>query len=125
MIYLFIRNNLTGMKKTILYLLLAVFVLLAGCSHVTYRILSKPETKEDEDPEPIYDITLDEDYQNFIEYMFIGNRSEGFGTYFNKYFSAMEDFDEGMKEYQTSFIANYNPRIDSLDVVPRVSLNAK
>lgn len=92
---------------------------------MSYEVLSTTEVKEDEDPEPVYDITLNEDYQNFVEYMFMGNRSESFGTYFNKYFSAKEDFDEGLQEYLSTFIANYNPRIDSLDVVPPVLTSTK
>lgn len=113
------------MIKKVIYLFLLMFISIWGCSHLSYRVLSSGEVKEDDDPEPVYDITLDEDYQNFVEYMFIGNRSESFGTYFNKYFSAKEDFDEGLQDYLTTFVANYNPRIDSLDVVPPVSTTAK
>ncbi len=114
------------MKKLIYLLVTIILYGLWGCSHLSYTVLSSGTIKEgEEDPEPLYDITLDENFQNYVEYLFIGNRSESFGTYFNKYYSAKEDFEEGLQDYLNTFIANYNPSIDSLDVVPPVSATAK
>jgi len=111
--------------KILSVLFLIPLFALTGCSHMSHRTYSKTEVLVDEDPEPVYDITLDEDYQNFVEYAFSGNRSESFGTFFNKFYTAEEDFDEGIKEYQAGFIANYNPSLDSLNKLPPVSNSAK
>jgi tetratricopeptide (TPR) repeat protein len=107
----------------ILFLLSAV--LISGCAHMSHRTYSKTEVNYDEDPEPVYEITLNKDYQNFVEYMFAGNRSESFGTFFNKYYMAEVDYEEGMKELRAGFIANFNPSLDSLDKVPPVPNAAK
>lgn len=112
-------------SKYFLILFLLSAALLAGCAHMSHRTYTKTEVNFEEDPEPVYDITLDEDYQNFVEYMFAGNRSESFGTFFNKYYMAEVDYDEGMKEYRAGFIASYNPSLDSLDKVPPVPTAAK
>lgn len=111
--------------KVILILSVISAVFIAGCTHMSHRTYTKTEVPFDEDPEPVYDITLNENYQNFVEYMFAGNRSESFGTFFNKYYMAEVDYEEGMKEYVAGFIANYNPSIDSLDKVPPVPTAAK
>ena len=107
--------------------ILFVFLIISvsSCNYYTHRTYVKTEIKEDEDPEPQYDVSLDENYQNFVEFMFMGNRSEAFGTYFNKFFTAQEDYSAAMTEYTASFIANYNPRIDSLNVLPPVPQGAK
>ncbi|MBN1632838.1 MAG: tetratricopeptide repeat protein [Ignavibacteria bacterium] len=108
---------------TVLLVISAFFI--SGCTHMSHRTYTKTEVAVDEDPEPVYEITLDENYQNFVEYMFAVNRSESFGTYFNKYYMAEVDFDEGMKEYRAGYVANYNPSLDSLDKVPPVATAAK
>ncbi|HPS64736.1 MAG TPA: hypothetical protein PK447_04105 [Ignavibacteria bacterium] len=114
------------MRKAVLYFLLLIFILaLQSCNYVTHRTYLKSEISDEEDPEPVYDITLDEDYQNFTEFMFMGNRSENFSTYFNKYFTALENFNDGMKDYEQTFIANYNPSLDSLGSLPPASSSSK
>jgi TolA-binding protein len=111
--------------KVMLILLTISAVFIAGCAHTSHRTYTKTEVAVDEDPEPVYDITLDENYQNFVEFMFAGNRSESFGTFFNKFYTAEVDYDEGMKEYLAGFAANYNPSLDSLDKMPPVPTAAK
>lgn len=114
------------MKLKILSVLLIISALfIAGCAHMSHRTYTKTEVSVDEDPEPVYEITLDEKYQNFVDFMFAGNRSESFGTFFNKYYMAEVDYDEGMKEYRAGYVANYKPSLDSLDKVPAVSSTAK
>ncbi len=114
------------MRKAVLYFILLIFIFaVQSCNYVTHRTYLKSEISDEEDPEPVYDITLDEDYQNFTEFMFMGNRSENFSTYFNKYFTAIENFDDGMKDYEQTFIANYNPSLDSLGSLPPASSSSK
>jgi tetratricopeptide (TPR) repeat protein len=55
----------------------------------------------------------------------MGNRSESFSTYFNKFYTANEDFDEALKEYKTATIANYNRRLDSLSIFIPVQQSTK
>ena len=114
------------MKKASLYFILIFSILtLQSCNYITHRTYQKTEIKEDEDPEPIYDVTLDDDYQNFVEFMFLGNRSESFSTFFNKFYTATENFNEGMDDYEQTYIANYNPSLDSLGAPPPASAAAK
>jgi len=84
-----------------------------------------PDSELVETPDPDYNTTLNEDYEYFVEYMFMGNRSENFGTYFNKFFSAEEAYEEAMKELESAFISSYNPKLDSLDQIPPVSSGIK
>lgn len=114
------------MKKAGIFYILILFVFaVQSCNYVTHRTYQKSEVSEDEDPEPIYDIALDEDYENFTEFMFLGNRSENFSTYFNKFFTAKQNYNDGMKDYEQTFIANYNPSLDSLGSVPPASTTSK
>jgi tetratricopeptide (TPR) repeat protein len=92
---------------------------------MTHRSLSKNNANAGEDPEPNYEITLNSEYQDYVSYIFMGNRNENFSTYFNKYFSSLEDFDEAMKDYKTIVIANYNRRLDSLYTLPPLTINIK
>ena len=84
-----------------------------------------PESELVDIPEPDYNITLNEDYEYFVEYMFLGNRSENFSTYFNKYFSAEEAYEEAMTELEAAFISSYNPKLDSLDQIPPIATGIK
>ncbi|MCX6164772.1 MAG: hypothetical protein NTU73_07945, partial [Ignavibacteriae bacterium] len=78
-----------------------------------------------DDPEPNYDITLNPDYQDFVTYMYMGNRSEMFGTFFNKFYQALVDYDEALTDYRASTITAYNRRLDSLNITPPISSVAK
>ncbi|HMS64629.1 MAG TPA: tetratricopeptide repeat protein [Ignavibacteria bacterium] len=78
-----------------------------------------------DDPEPNYDISLDNNYQDFTSYLYPGNRVENFTAYFNTHFRAEEDYDEAMAEYKTSLISIYSRQLDSLGVELPVSGNIK
>jgi tetratricopeptide (TPR) repeat protein len=99
--------------------------LLSACNYATHRTLSDPSQRGKEDPEPDYNISLDENYQDFASYLFMGNRIENFSTYFNTFYIANEDYESAMKEYRTSTIANYNRRLDSLNVTPVLTQQLK
>lgn len=96
-----------------------------GCNHLSYRTYEVPDSELVEIPDPDYNITLNEDYEYFVEYMFLGNRSENFSTYFNKFFSAEEAYEEAMTELEAAFISSYNPKLDSLDQIPSVAAGIK
>ena len=98
---------------------------ISSCDYATHRTLSKDYQPSDELPDPNYEVSLDYNYQDFTSFMFMGNRSESFGTYFNKFFTANEDFEEALKEYKTATIANYNRRLDSLSIVTPVLQSTK
>ncbi|MCE1164318.1 MAG: tetratricopeptide repeat protein, partial [Bacteroidetes bacterium] len=106
-------------------ILLIVFsVSISSCDYVTHRTVSQEYSGTDE-PDPDYNISLDYNYQDFTNFIFLGNRSEAFGTYFNKYFSAVEDYEDALKEYRTSTISAYNRRLDSLNITPPVQQSTK
>lgn len=110
-------------KYSLAILLLLVFAY--GCNYTTYRTIVYEPVEGENDPEPDYDITLNQDYQDFITYMYMGNRSEMFGTFFNKYYMAMEDYDAALTDYRSSTISAYNRRLDSLNITPPASQTAK
>ncbi len=95
-----------------------------GCNYVSHRTVSRSSVGAD-DPDPDYNVSLNYEYQDFTSFMYMGNRSETFGTFFNKFFSAGEDYDEALKEYRTSTIATYNRRLDSLNITPPVQQSTK
>jgi tetratricopeptide (TPR) repeat protein len=113
--------------KNIFYIAFALCIsfTIAACNYATHRTLTGNQVTEDEDPEPDYRTTLSEDYQDYVSYIFMGNRNDNFSTYFNKYFTSLEEYDEGMKEYKTLIIANYNRRLDSIYTLPILSVNVK
>jgi TolA-binding protein len=104
-------------------LLIAVLI-LAGCNHTTHQIISK-DNKDTEDPEPVYDVTLDDDYQDFVSYLFMGNRSLNFSTFFNVYYTARDNYDLALTEYRTNTIAAYNRRLDSININSNLSAEGK
>ncbi len=118
-------------NKLHIFILTAFSVVLlcfAGCNYSTHRTLSKTaviDTSYNEDPEPDYTISLDDNYQGFVSFIFLGNRSETFSTFFNKFFTANEDYDEALKEYKLSSIATFNRRLDSLNITPPASQSTK
>ena len=119
-------SNILRQLRIFFYLVVIYFlaVLTLSCNYVTHRTLSNEVVKEDEDPEPDYNITLNQDYQDFVTYIFMGNRSESFGAFFNKFYQAQEDYNAAMLDYRTSTIAAYNRRLDSLNITPPVSTTA-
>lgn len=104
---------------------LLILVLFPACSTFNYKTYDEKANEHIEDPEPNYKLTLDEDFQDFTSYMFIGNRIENFGTYFNTYFNALENFDNAYEDYVTRDLVNYNERIDTVFAKPNLSQEAK
>lgn len=98
---------------------------MGGCNYVTHRTISRSTVQDEEDVEPDYSISLNKDYQDFVSYIFLGNRSETFSTFFNKFFTAEEDFNEALQEYRSSVLVSYNRRLDSLNISPILSASAK
>src|SRR4030095_16311936 len=96
-------------------------ILLQSCSSFLYKTYDAEANKNVDDPEPNYDITLDQNFQNFTTYMFIGNRIENFGTYFNTYFNAKENFDNAYDDYVTRVLSVYSERLDSILAKPSLS----
>lgn len=109
---------MTKTSKLAFYILLFFAALnFSSCDYTTHRTLSKDYQPKDEEPDPDYEISLDYNYQDFVSFMFMGNRSESFSTYFNKFYTANEDYNEALKEYKVNIIASFNRRIDSLSIV--------
>ena len=107
--------------KIAFYILLFFSALsFSSCDYTTHRTLSKDYQPRDEEPDPNYEVSLDYNYQDFVSFMFMGNRSESFSTYFNKFYTANEDYNEALKEFKATVIASFNRRIDSLNVIPPV-----
>lgn len=113
--------------KYIKYPLFILFLIIffAGCNYVTHKTITKEQLEGEDDPEPVYDITLNPDYQDFVTYMYMGNRAEEFGTFFNKFYQALVDYDEALTDYRASTISAYNKRLDSLNIIPPISSGAK
>ncbi|MFC2093691.1 tol-pal system YbgF family protein [Bacteroidota bacterium] len=113
-------------KISLYFLFIYTFLFTAvSCNYTTHRTVSKTQSNDEEDPEPDYDVTLEDEYQDYVSYIYMGNRSESFGTFFNKFYTALDDYDEAMKDYKASTIATYNRRMDSLNIVPAISPTAK
>lgn len=116
---------------TLKYFKLSVFIFLlsgifiSGCNYTTQRTYERTPQADEEDPQPNYDISLDEDYQDYVSFMFMGNRNENFSTYFNTYFMASSDYEEAFNLYRTSTVASFNRRLDSLNITPPVSNEIK
>lgn len=113
------------LNSIFLSVIFVAVIYINGCDYVTHRTLSKETSYTDEEPDPNYEVSLNYDYQDFTSFMFLGNRSESFSTYFNKFFTANEDFDEAMKEYKTSTLVNFNRRLDSINILTPVLQSTK
>jgi TolA-binding protein len=108
----------------ILFFIAGIFI--GGCNYTTVRTYERPSEKDvEEDPQPNYDVSLDEDYQDYVSFMFMGNRNENFSTYFNTYFMASSDFDDALNLYRTSTVASFNRRLDSLNITPPITGETK
>lgn len=103
-------------------LILILTVIFYSCSSFTYRTYIEKEGEDD--PEPVYTITLNNDYQNFTDYMFIGNRIENFGTYFNTYYNAVDEFNDAYEEYETKILSSYSEKIEAVGMRPPLSQEA-
>src|SRR4030095_14607159 len=105
-------------------LLLLISLMLNACSTFKYKTYDEKQNEDVDDPEPNYEITLNQDFQDFTTYMFIGNRIENFGTYFNTYFNAKENFDNAYDDYVTRVLSVYSERLDSILAKPSLSQEA-
>jgi len=56
--------------------------------------------------------------------MFIGNRIENFGTYFNTFYNAQDKFDDGYDEYEKKILSHYSDRVDSIFITVQLSQDA-
>ncbi len=112
-------------KNSWLFALIPALTALIFTSCSTFNYKTYEEQKDVEDPEPNYAITLNADFQEYTSYMFIGNRTENFGTYFNTFFNARENFDEAYEDYETRVLSTYSERPDSIYATPNVSQEAK
>ncbi|CAN5556744.1 hypothetical protein BH10BAC5_BH10BAC5_20930 [soil metagenome] len=94
--------------------------LISACNYTTHRTFSRTstDTTYEVDADPDYSISLDPTYQDFVNYMYMGNRSDNFATYFNSFYLATEDFKDALKIYRTSTVATYNKRLDSINITP-------
>lgn len=101
------------------FLLIFALFFLQSCSTFYYR--TYPEESREEDPEPDYTITLDPKFQEYVSFMFIGNRIENFGTYFNTFFNAIDNYNDAYDDYVTRILSNYSERIDSIYSSPNLS----
>lgn len=106
------------------FIIIAFAVSLIGCNYATHRTISKDNTDQ-EDPEPQYEISLEDDYQDFTSYIFMGNRVENFSTFFNVYYTADDEFEQALEEYRTNTLAAYNRKLDSLNINTSLSSGAK
>lgn len=102
-------------------LVILLFIFMQSCATFRYKTYDEETNKNVEDPEPNYNATLDENFQNFTSYMFIGNRIENFGTYFNTYFNAKENFDNAYDDYATRVLSTYSEKLDSIFEKPSLS----
>lgn len=107
--------------KFLPFLAVLTIFLIQSCATFKYRTYDEEANKDIEDPEPNYNITLDKKYQDFISYMFIGNRIENFSTYFNTYFNARENFDDAYDDYVKRVLSVYSARLDSVFERPQLS----
>ncbi len=112
-------------KSLWLYALIPALTAFIFTSCSTFNYKTYEEQKDVDDPEPDYDITLNADFQEYTSYMFIGNRTENFGTYFNTFFNARENFDEAYEDYETRVLSTYSERPDSIYAAPNVSQESK
>lgn len=97
-------------------------LLFSSCSSFNYKTYE--ENPNVEDPEPNYNITLNQDFQDFTTFMFPGNRIENFSTYFNTYYNAKENFDNAYEDYVIRVLSTYSERLDSLFITQKLTQEA-
>jgi tetratricopeptide (TPR) repeat protein len=99
------------------------FIVFQSCSTFSYK--TYVEQNDVDDPEPNYNLTLNPYFQEYTSYMFIGNRVENFGTYFNTFFNATENYDEAYEDYEARVLSNYSERLDSIYSAPVLTQESK
>lgn len=110
-------------KIKILVTVLSLIIFAGSCNYITHSTFSG--YNEEGEPEPDYNITLNDSYQDFVSYIFMGNRIDNFTTYFNAFYTAETDYNLAMQQIRTSTIAAYNRRLDSLNIVTNISPQTK
>jgi TolA-binding protein len=103
-----------------IFAILICFTLIS-CSSFTYRTYDKSLEETQDDPEPNYSLTLNPEFQNYTNFMYIGNRVENFGTYFNTFYNSKENFNDAYEDYVNRVLANYGDRLDSIYITPKLS----
>jgi tetratricopeptide (TPR) repeat protein len=117
-------------KKCVFFKFLLLIAFTAGlafldsCSSFRFITYDKNDTLTD-DPEPNYSITLNSSFQEYTNFMFIGNRIENFGTYFNTYYNAEDNYALGYEQYEKRILSKYSERLDSVFLSPPLPLEAK
>lgn len=106
-----------------LALVLSAFI-FQSCSSFNYKTYDEKSNENIDDPDPNYNLTLDQNFQDFTSFMFIGNRIENFSTYFNTYFNARENFDAAYEDYATKVLANYSTNPEIIFSKPVISQEA-
>ncbi len=107
--------------------LFIIAILNSGCNYITHNtvISNSPYDSNSSYQEPNYDISLENNYQDFTSYFYMGNRIENFTAYFNTFYRSQEDFNDAYEEYRASLISFYNRRLDSLGITPPISAGVK
>jgi tetratricopeptide (TPR) repeat protein len=113
--------NFNKNVKHFLYFLFLGAIFLSSCQTFRYKTYDVESSKDTVDQLPDYTITLDPDFQDFTTYMFIGNRIENFGSYFNTYYNATENFDDAFDDYVTRVLSTYGDKLDSIMDKPTLS----
>lgn len=106
-------------KFKILISILTLVIFAGSCNYITHSTFSG--YNEEGEPEPDYNVTLNDSYQDFVSYIFMGNRIDNFTTYFNAFYTAETDYKLAMDQIRTTTIAAYNRRLDSLNIVTNIS----
>lgn len=95
--------------------------MIQSCSTFNYKTYDEKANENIDDPDPDYNLTLSDDFQDYTNFMFIGNRVENFGTYFNTFFNARENYNDAYDDYLTRTLANYGESIDSVYITASLS----
>lgn len=111
--------------KFIPLIFILVLSLLIPFSCSTFNYITYQRNEQVEDPEPNYSITLDPSFQQYTNFMFIGNRMENFGTYFNTFFNAVESYNDAYDDYVKKSLSHYSENLDSILISPTLSMDAQ
>ena len=118
-------NKRSYFLKFIPHIVILVFSFLIPFSCSTFNYITYQRDEQIEDPEPNYSITLDPKFQQYTNFMFIGNRMENFGTYFNTFFNAVESYYDAYDDYVKKSLSHYSENLDSILIGPTLSMDAQ
>lgn len=118
--------NKRGILKKLFPVFTSIIILsIVSFSCSSFNYITYDKNDQGEDPEPNYAITLNPSFQEFTNYMFIGNRIENFGTYFNTFFNASENYKEGYDICEKKVLSHYSERLDSILINPALPIEAQ